>query len=195
LLEVGTWDPREEYWGEPGEPLAPVVRAIIARGPRPAYEMEQVIPGADPDDFDSDPIIAAGERFEGGDRAGATALLMELLAADLRCLDAHAHLGNFAFERDPARAREHYRVGAAIGDLSLGDGFGGVLSSGDVDNRPFHRCLHGLGNTAWRLGDLDEARAVLTRLLWLDPTDRVGARFCLAAIAAGQRWEEAMTAW
>jgi Uma2 family endonuclease len=37
----------------------------------------------------------------------AREILMNLLAQDLRCLDAHAHLGNFEFERRPRHALRH----------------------------------------------------------------------------------------
>ncbi len=37
--------------------------------------------------------------------------LVDILAADLRCLDAHAPLGNYAFDDDPAKAVRHYEVG------------------------------------------------------------------------------------
>ena len=61
LHERGEWDPAEEYWGEAGEPMEAWVRPIIKRGRRPMFEMEQVLPGADPEDFDSDPILEANE--------------------------------------------------------------------------------------------------------------------------------------
>ena len=38
---------------------------------------------------------------------------MNLLVADLRCLDAHAHLGNLAFDHEPEKAIRHYEVGRA----------------------------------------------------------------------------------
>src|SRR6185295_15500371 len=100
-----------QYWGEGGEPVDDWAKPIIARGKRPMFEMEQVIPGADRQDFDSDPIIEASELNEAGDRAGARAILMDLLARDLRCLDAHAHLGNFAFDHQPAEAQRRYEIG------------------------------------------------------------------------------------
>lgn len=154
------------------------------------FELGQVIPGADPDDVDSDPIVEASERNEAGDREAARELLTELLAQDLRCLDAHAHLGNHAFDRWPERALRHYELGVAIGTLSLGEGFEGVLSWGLIDNRPFLRCLNGLGLCAWRLGDHHGATAAFERLLWLNPSDNQGARFNLAAVKAGKTWQE-----
>ncbi|MDD1707361.1 MAG: hypothetical protein LUO81_04095, partial [Methanoregulaceae archaeon] len=52
--------------------------------------------------------IPALGRKETGDSLGAHRMLMSLLAADLRCLDAHAHLGNFAFDHSPEKAIRHY---------------------------------------------------------------------------------------
>jgi hypothetical protein len=190
LRGEGEWDPQEEYWGEEGEPIDQWARPIIARGKRPVFELEQVIPGSDPANVDWDPIIEASERNEAGDREEARDLLLKLLAEDLRCLDAHAHLGNHTFEHWPERALRHYELGVAIGTLSLGEGFEGVLPWGLVDNRPFLRCLHGLGLCAWRLGDLSRAAATFERLLWLNPSDNQGARFNLAAVAAGKTWQE-----
>jgi hypothetical protein len=190
LRDEGEWNPEDEYWGEDGEPLEPWAKAIIARGTRPMIEMEQVIPGADPDDWDSDPITDAADLRESGDVRAAYKALMDLLARDLRCLDAHAHLGNLEFDHRPEQALRHYEMGTAIGALSLGKHFDGVLPWGLVDNRPFLRCLHGVGIANWRLGDLRVAKAAFTKMLWLNPGDNQGARFCLAAMEAGKSWDE-----
>lgn len=190
LHDRGEWDPAREYWGEEGEPIDEWAMPIIAHGKRPMFEMEQVIPGADPEDFDSDPIVEASERSAAGDRAGARRILMNLLARDLRCLDAHAHLGNFEFDRSPEKALLHYEVGFSIGVFSLGRRFQGVLAWGLIDNRPFLRCMHGVGLCWWRLGHVREAAAVFRKMLWLNPGDNQGVRFNLAAIEAGKTWEE-----
>lgn len=190
LREYGDWDPDNEYWGEEDEPVEEWVKPIIARGKRPMFELEQIIPGADPEDFDSDPIVIAGELRAGGDLGGAYDLLMNTLAKDLRCVDAHAHLGNIEFDRRPKQALQHYELGTAIATLTLGKSFDGVLPWGLIDNRPFLRCLHGTGLCAWRLGDIRTAKAVFTKMLWLNPSDNQGARFNLAAVKAGKTWEE-----
>jgi hypothetical protein len=190
LHAQGDWDPNDEYWGEEGEPIEDWAKPIIARGKRPMFEFEQVMPGADPEDFDSDPILEAAELRSAGDEKGAYDLLMNLLAKDLRCLDAHAHLGNLEFDRNPKQALRHYEMGTTIGSVSLGKDFDGVLAWGLIDNRPFLRCLHGVGLCAWRLGDLRVAKAVFTKMLWLNPSDNQGARFNLAAVEAGKTWEE-----
>jgi tetratricopeptide (TPR) repeat protein len=151
--------------------------------------MEQVLPGADPDDWESDPILDSNDLKEAGRYADAMALLQGLLAQDLRCLDAHAHLRNAAFDRDPELAFRHYCVGAGIGDQALGPGFTGALPRGLIDNRPYLRCLHGVGLCHWRLGRRKEAAEVFTRMLWLNPSDNQGARFNLDHVEQGLDWQ------
>jgi hypothetical protein len=121
LADMGMWDPKEEYWGEEGEPIEEWAKPIIAHGPRPMFEMEQVLPGEDPDDPFNDPITRSNDLKDAGERAEAEKILMELCQADLRCLDAHSHLGNFVFDHHPQDAIRHYEVGLRIGELSLGD--------------------------------------------------------------------------
>jgi hypothetical protein len=182
LEEMGMWDPKDHYWGEPDEPIEEWAKPIIRQGPRPEYEMEQVLPGENPDDPDTDPILDAVEQKEAGDSLGAHRMLMTLLAADLRCLDAHAHLGNFVFDHSPEKAIRHYEIGVRIGALSLGEGFNGVLHWGHINNRPFLRCMHGYGLCLSRLGRHKEAEEVFTRMLWLNPTDNQGIRFLLGKV-------------
>ena len=190
LREIGMWDPRNHYWGEPDEPIEPWAKPLIKRGVRPEYEMEQALPGEDPDNPDTDPILDAVGLNEAGDRHGTRRVLMNLLAADLRCLDAHAHLGNLAFPRDPDMAVRFYDMGVRIGELSLGKDFDGLLPWGWVDNRPFLRCLHGYGLCLWRFGRLRDAERVFTRMLWLNPTDNQGVRFNLYEVKEGRAWHE-----
>lgn len=72
----GTWDPAEEYWGEEGEAIDDWARIVIAHGPRPEFEMEQVLAGTDPNDPDIDPIVESNELKEAGDVEGASRMLM-----------------------------------------------------------------------------------------------------------------------
>jgi len=190
LREMGMWDPRDHYWGEPDEPIGAWAKPLIKRGVRPEYEMEQVLPGEDPDNPDTDPILDAVDLNEVGDSHGARRALMNLLAADLRCLDAHAHLGNLAFPRDPDMAVRSYDMGVRIGEISLGTDFDGLLPWGYIDNRPFLRCLHGYGLCLWRFGRLRDAERVFTRMLWLNPTDNQGVRFKLYEVKEGRAWHE-----
>lgn len=76
LEAMGTWDPKEHYWGEESEPVEEWAKPIIARGPRPDFEMEQVLPGADPDDPFADPITESNDLKDAGDGAEAHRILM-----------------------------------------------------------------------------------------------------------------------
>ena len=190
LADRGIWDPEEEYWGEEGEPIEEWARPIIARGPRPEYEMEQILSGEDKDDPSEDPITKSIDLKNAGDFDGADRILMELCQADLRCLDAHAHLGNFAFDRSPKEAIRHYEVGLRIGELSLGDGFDDVLPWGLIDNRPFLRCMQGFGLCLWRLGRFEEAERVFGKMLWINPSDNQGVRFLIGDVRARKAWTE-----
>jgi hypothetical protein len=190
LEDEGMWLPNEEYWGDADKPLEDREKQIIKRGPRPAYEMEQIIPGEDPDDPDTDPILESVELKESGDYGEARRTLMNLLLADLRCLDAHAHLGNLAFDHESEKAIRHYEVGVRIGELSLGENFDGLLPWGHINNRPFLRCLNGYGLCLWRLGRFKEADAVFTRMLWLNPADNQGVRGIIDDVRNGEPWYE-----
>ena len=190
LEELGLWDPKRHYWGDENEPIDEWAKPIIARGPRPEFEMEQVLPGADPTDPFSDPITESNDLKDAGDRLQAIRILMELCQSDLRCLDAHAHLGNFDFDSMPEKAIHHYEVGLRIGELSLGDDFDGVLHWGLIDNRPFLRCMHSYGLCLWRLGHFDDAERVFERMLWLNPSDNQGVRFLIDDVKARTAWEE-----
>ena len=189
LEDMGMWDPNEEYWGE-DDPIEEWAKPIIAHGPRPMFEMEQVLPGEDPDDPFNDPITRSNDLNDAGERAEAVKILMELCRADLRCLDAHSHLGNFVFVNRPQDAVRHYEVGLRIGELSLGDNFIGVLPWDLIDNRPFLRCMHGYGLCLWRLGRFDEVERIFQQILWLNPSDNQGVRFLIGEVKAKTAWED-----
>ena len=152
--------------------------------------MEQVLPGQDPDDPFADPITESNDLKDAGQQVEAHKILMEICQADLRCLDAHAHLGNLVFDHSPKEAIRHYEVGVRIGELALGEGFDAVLPWGHIDNRPFLRCMHGYGLCLWRLGRHDEAGRVFEKMVWLNPSDNQGVRCLVDAVKAGKAWEE-----
>lgn len=188
LYTFGTWDPEDEYWGEPGEPIDPILEPVIAAGPRPEYEMEQVIPGVEIDDID-DPIVQSADLHGAGYDREARQLLEGLLEEDPRCIDAYVHLGLIAFDtRGPKAALPFYETAVAVGERALPEGFGGVLPWGLVDNRPFLRALHGLGLCAWRQRRWEDAdRAFMTRV-WLDPAHSMSELACLDEVRARRRW-------
>jgi hypothetical protein len=55
------------------------------------------------------------------------AVAEKLLEADLRFLDAHAYLAGRLLGLSPQWALQQYEAGVAIGQLSVGDDFDGVL--------------------------------------------------------------------
>ncbi len=71
LEDQGMWDPQDHYWGDEGEPVDEWSKSIIARGPRRAFEMEQVLAGTDPDDPFVDPIGESNDFRDAGDDKGA----------------------------------------------------------------------------------------------------------------------------
>jgi len=160
------------------EPYAPLWRELTAKR-RASFEMDPIawglFPGMDPED---NPTCDASELDKAGDREGARRLLMDVLCRDLRCIDAHAHLGNLEFDHAPQQAILHYEIGMRIGELSLPPGFDGVLMWGRLYNRPFLRCLHGYGLCLWHLGQLAAAQRVFERMLSLNPNDNQGVRSC-----------------
>ena len=108
LEDMGMWDPTDEYWGEDGEPIEEWAKPIIAAGPRPQFEMEQVIPGEDPEDSFDDPITYSVDLKNAEEDREAETVLQNLCQADLRCLDAHSHRGNLRFDNRPKDAIRHY---------------------------------------------------------------------------------------
>jgi hypothetical protein len=190
LEENEIWDPEEEYWGEKDAPIDEWTKRIIARGPRRRFGMEQVLPRQDPDDPFSDPITDANDLKDAGDHVAARRILMKLCESDLRCLDAHAHLGNLAFHYRPEDAIRHYEVGLRTGEMSFGDDFDGVLSWCHINNRPFLRCMHGYGLCLWRLERFEDAARVFERMLWLNPSDNQGARFLIGVVLGRKLWED-----
>lgn len=190
LESRGMWNPNEHYWGEEGEPVEDWAKLVIARGPMPEFELQQILPGSEPEDFDSDPILESNDLKEAGDRDGARRILMELCQADLRCLDAHAHLGNLGFDYSPKDAIRHYEVGVRIGELSFGPDFAGLLPWGYINNRPFLRCLNGFGLCMWRLSRFAEAERVFDRMIWLNPNDNQGVRFLIDEVRTQKPWTD-----
>jgi hypothetical protein len=78
--------------------------------PRKAYKFHEIAWGAgvgvDPEDPQGNLIQDALE-IRGYDPDGARQLLTKALSYDMRCIDAHAHLGNLIFDHWPKVAMSH----------------------------------------------------------------------------------------
>jgi hypothetical protein len=155
---------------------------------RAVFRIAQVAPFTD--DAGADLLLDARECIDARAYAEADELLHKVLAIDLRCLDAHALLGERNLAHWPPLSLHHFELGVAIGSLTVRDDFDGVLPWGLVDNRPFLRCLLGFSRALLRLDRREDAAAVLRRLLRLDPADHLSARASLAAIEAGKTWRD-----
>jgi hypothetical protein len=191
LENRGEMDARRDYEPHtPQDPCYDLWRKNTAK-PRTAFEFDQIAwdaIAAISDDFDDTPVCDAAELHRAGYDEEARELLMGVLAADLRCIDAHAHLGNLAFDDSPEAAMVHYEIGVGIGELSLGPSFSGYLPWGMINNRPFLRSLKGRALCLWRLGRYEEATKDFERILSLNPNDNQGVRFCLPAVRRGVEW-------
>ena len=204
ISEVAVWDPQLVFNSiisdladeDDSETLGlnnAWIKATISRGTRPVYEMQQTIPGLDLDDLDAielDPIIEANDLREQGDDEGARQIFAGLLETDLRCLDAHAHLGNMTFDLSPQQALMHYNVGAEIGLQALGTNFRSVLPWSWANNRPFLRCMFGYGLCLWKLERWQQAVLLFESIVDLNPMDELGVRDMLPEVRAEQPYDE-----
>ncbi|MEU9700230.1 hypothetical protein [Streptomyces sp. NPDC047981] len=175
-----------------GKPSWAWWRAVREAGPRPYYRMPNPYVGEG-----SPPVDRALDLREhtGNDTAYREALLAAV-REDPRQIDCWAHLGSDAFERAEAddsalsEALGFYQTAVAVAELSLPSAFHGVLAWGELANRPFHRALHGLGLTWWRLGETAKAKAVLGNSLWTNPDDNQGVRYLIGQVKPGVPWHQ-----
>ncbi|GAA2810848.1 hypothetical protein GCM10010441_39360 [Kitasatospora paracochleata] len=196
------YDPRSERgWGARpsasadlgGKPTWAWWRAVREAGERPLCRMP------DPYLGEGEPPVdrALGERERTGDTCGYRAMLAAAVREDPRQIDCWAHLGGDAFERADAdhsalvEALGFYQTAVAVAELSLPEAFTGVLAWSEMDNRPFHRALHGLGLTWWRMGETEKAAAVFGNSLWTNPDDNQGIRYLIGQATAGVPWHRA----
>ncbi len=153
---------------------------------RREYEMEQVIPGAIEDEME-DPITDAVDLKNMGRIDEAWEVLNRVVEQDMRCIDAHVHMGLFTFgdgqsEYWTKQALKHYTVGVELGNYFLGLSFSGKLPWGLIDNRPYLRALHGQCLCYWALNDFNAAAESARLILKLNPPDNQGVRFILPDI-------------
>ncbi|MFE9769440.1 tetratricopeptide repeat protein [Streptomyces sp. NPDC005808] len=195
------YDPRSERgWGarpsavadRGGTPSWTWWRAVREAGPRPFYQM--------PDPYVGEGALPVDRALDLREGTGNDAAYREALRAavreDPRQIDCWAHLGSDAFTRaetdDSAlsEALGFYQTAVAVAELSLPPAFSGVLAWSELNNRPFHRALHGLGLTWWQLGEPEKAAAVFGNSLWTNPDDNQGIRYLIKQVRAGVPWHQ-----
>jgi hypothetical protein len=136
------------------------------------------------------PVTDASRMIGRGEIDQGCKILEKVLCQDLRCIDAHVHLGNVAFDRSPGEALLHYEVGVRLGEHALPQDVDVFLAWGRLYNRPFLRALHGWGLSHWRLGHKREAKQIFEQILRLNPNDNQGVRYLWRDVRAGLSWEE-----
>lgn len=119
---------------------------------RPTYRLAATPASDDPG---TELLLDAQDCIDARAYAEADELLHKVLALDPRHLDAHAMLGERNLATFATQALHHFELGVAVGSLSVGEDFDGVLPWGLVDNRPFLRCLNGLSRALLRCDRFD----------------------------------------
>lgn len=195
-LGLRTCGPMSPLDGEPFEEELAELTVLIGTDSKPAYELECVMPGVDPDDWEATPIGDAVTLWDRGRRSDAEKAIMGLLHLDLRTLAAHSCLGYWALDHQHEffieKALDHFEVAVGIAESRLGNDFDGFVPWVMDGNRSFLRCLHGKGLALWRLGHRDEALKVFERICCLNPVDNTGARLCWWNIKQGEPWTPEM---
>ncbi|PCI35162.1 MAG: hypothetical protein COB50_05595 [Thiotrichales bacterium] len=188
IRDSGLWDPissglfedEDESENDPTEQI--IYKDVLAKGSRYCWEMEQVLPGHDPDDLDCPILQGIAIREAEGISAGI-AHFKSLIKVDPRCLDAYAHIGNTYFNMSGRQAKSmaktYYKQGVAIGLKFIGNHINDVFSWGLIDNRPFLRCLEGFGLCLLEQGKTQDALSVFKHMLLLNPLDNQGIRFII----------------
>lgn len=174
----GAWVPEDSGWEE--DELPDWMNEIVAHGPREAFELEG--------DDESDVVDRACDLMESGEADIALQILMSAAEDKSQDPDVYAHLGLLFFDASPKTALTHYKTGAALGAAATRGIQKPVLEWSCLGNRPYLRCLSGQALCLWRLGKPKEAAKIFRELLWLNPRDNQGARFCLASVEAGEEW-------
>ena len=90
---------------------------------------------------------------------------------------------------DLVKAKELWEKAVSMGEKAFPKTFTigrDILIWGFLDNRPFLRCLHGLGLTVFKTGGINRANKIFMEMLKLNPNDNQGIRamaiesfFCL----------------
>ena len=137
LAEMGMWDPRKSIGEKKTNPSRNGPSRLSFTAPAPCSRWNRCCPvkslmilsmTPSPDQTISKMPASGQRRME---------ILMELCQEDLRCLDAHLHLGNLVFDHWPHKMPfDITRLALRIGELSLGNDFNSVLAVGPYRQPP-----------------------------------------------------------
>jgi len=144
----------------------------------------------------TDRFHAGCEMLEMGDNLAAEVAFRSTLSQMPDHLDAIHHLALVLSDRGEVdHASDLWRLSVVIGRMAFPPEFEwGVdrLEWGDLDNRPFLRCLHGHALDLYEQQHVEQALGLFQELLSLNPNDNQGARaMALEALFHLDRWKEA----
>ncbi|MBN1174668.1 MAG: hypothetical protein JXA67_21070 [Micromonosporaceae bacterium] len=180
-----------------------------AAGVRPDYALPCHYPPTGTADGHLPIDLALEQREADGDLDAYERELRRIIEVEPHDIDAYAHLGHLwlnsatpggriVHARPPTAAQHRrwllaalteYQTAILIGELALPDPFTGFLVWGELNNRPFHRAMHGLGLALWRLGRFQAAELTMRNSLWLNPLDHQGIQELLAEVTARRPWQ------
>ncbi|MDD4029670.1 MAG: hypothetical protein PHX86_08210, partial [Caldisericia bacterium] len=158
------------------------------------FEMDQVIPGEDME-LNYDPIYYSVQLKHEGEIDKSYEVLHDILSQDLRCIDAHVHLGHLRFRNTTdipfvRWALRNYQVGVAIGDYFLGPHFTAFLPWGMINNRPYLRALQGECLALWALDRFEEAWKVSQRWIQYCPDDNLDMGYVGTLLQKRRNYQE-----
>ncbi len=118
-----------------------------------------------------------------GDRAAARKQLKE---PERRApMEAKVCRGFIELLWSRGKALNEFQAVIAMGERCVGPGFSGALPWSERPNRPFLVALRCVAWCQWRDGQPGAARRMLESLLWLDPSDALGAVVWVGLIDGG----------
>ncbi|MFJ9080472.1 hypothetical protein ACIRO3_35345 [Streptomyces sp. NPDC102278] len=175
-----------EYADEPGG-LSPLEKKVAALPPRPEWTMERIWT---PDEESSEEqhtayhkasVTIGGRLLHPRDLDSYAAFAYEYAGLDDEDadddLDDEDGQGQPRVTGDLEAALAWAAAGVCVLQQSLPHPFRDVLRYADTDNRPAHRVLFAYAQLL-RIKDPAKAAPWFTALVYLNPTDNLGARFC-----------------
>ncbi len=167
-----------------------IYNEIIKKGPRPIWSFPREISFNDNIPY-SELVDEGIDLMNEGQWGNAINHMNNIIKKNPLCLDAYSHLGIWYFEDGQLDVSlRHFKMGTAMAFKLIGDKSEGVFLWSTIDNRPFLRCLHGLGLVLYRKNKIKEAIEVFKKLVWINPLDHLGCRYMLNQIEDGLTWEE-----
>jgi tetratricopeptide (TPR) repeat protein len=107
--------------------------------------------------------------------------LRKLAEKEPEFIDGHAHVGSALFNAgDFEGALAAAKAGLDLGRKAIPEGYEGMIKWDSLANRPFLRAAHVAVLALRKLGQQDEAMALMEEMMAWNPNDNQGIRFLIA---------------